>query len=95
MSGCPENDPGPLCCRRCGVALKPGKGNFYVVRIEALADPTPPNFSEEDLQHDPRAEIERLLEQMRDLSAQAAMDQVYRRMVIYLCNPCYQQWIEI
>ena len=89
-----ENERWSLCCNRCGVELKPGEGNFYVVRIEAVADPTPPRFSEEDLQHDPRAEIERLIEQMRNLSAQAAMDQVYRRMIIYLCNPCYRQWIE-
>ena len=34
------------------------------LQIEALADPTPPSFSDEDLQHDPRAEIERLIEQM-------------------------------
>ena len=89
-----EDDKWPLCCHRCGVELKPGEGDFYVIGIEAVADPTPPNFSEEDLHRDPRAEIERLIEQMRDLSAQAAMDQVYRRMTIYLCNPCYRQWIE-
>jgi hypothetical protein len=33
----------PLLCARCGVELTPGKGDFYVVRIEAVADPTPVN----------------------------------------------------
>jgi hypothetical protein len=89
-----ENDELPLCCDRCGTELKPGEGNFYVVRIEALADPAPPNFSAEDLARDPRREIERLLKQLRGLSAQEALDQVYRQLIIYLCGPCYRQWIE-
>jgi len=84
----------PLLCARCGIELKPGKGNFYVVRIEALADPTPPKFSEEDMNLDPRAEFERLLKQMYELSEQELLNQVYRRLVVYLCGPCYRQWIE-
>jgi hypothetical protein len=92
-----EHNPGdetPLLCARCTAELMPGKGNFYVVRIEAVADPTPPSFSEEDLQRDPRTEIERLIGQMDDLSERELMDQVYRRLVLCLCGPCYRQWIE-
>jgi len=88
----PDNDP--LSCARCGAELTPGRGDFYVVRIEALADPSPPCFSEEDLKRDPRAEIERLIEQMGSLSEQELLDQVYRRLIVYLCGPCYRQWIE-
>jgi hypothetical protein len=84
----------PLLCERCGAELEPGKGEFYVVRIEAFADPTPPSISTEDLRRDIAAEIERLLESMRDLTEQEAMDQVYRKMVLYLCTACYQRWIE-
>jgi len=84
----------PLFCERCEAELQPGKAQFYVVRIEALADPTPPNISAEDLQRDIAAEIERLLASMRDLSEQEAMDQVYRKMTLYLCNGCYQRCIE-
>lgn len=94
MNGPDQPDQLSLLCARCGIELKPGKGNFYVVRIEALADPTPPSFSDEDLQHDPRAEIERLIEQMRESSERELLDQVYRRLVVYLCGPCYRQWIE-
>jgi hypothetical protein len=83
-----------ILCDRCGVELTPGRGGFYVVRIEACADPTPPTFSEDDLKRDVRAEMQRLLQQMRDLSPQEAMDQVYRRLVFYLCGPCYRRWIE-
>ncbi len=89
-----KHDETPLLCARCAAELTPGKGDFYVVRIEALADPSPPRFSEEDFEHDHRAEIARLIEQMRDLSEQELVDQVYRRLVLCLCGPCYRRWIE-
>lgn len=94
MNGPDQSDQLSLLCARCRIELKPGIGNFYVVQIEAMADPTPPSFSDEDLQHDPRAEIERLIEQMRESSEQELLDQVYRRRVVYLCGPYYRQWIE-
>jgi len=84
----------PLFCECCGAELEPGKGEFYVVRIEAFADPTPPSIAAENLQRNIAAEIERLLASMRDLSEQEAMDQVYRKMTLYLCTACYQRWIE-
>jgi hypothetical protein len=94
MDGNSNNGEIPIWCERCGIELKPGSGNFYLINIEALADPTPPVFSEDDLCRDSNAEISRLLQEMRDLSPQEALDQVYRRMVIYLCTQCYRQWIE-
>jgi hypothetical protein len=94
MSDHEDSDEAPLLCARCGVELQPGAGDFYVVRIEALAAPSPPRFSEEDLKHDPRAEIERLFRQMSGLSEQELMDQVYRRLLLHLCGPCCRQWIE-
>jgi hypothetical protein len=51
-----------IFCARCGAELEPGMGNFYVVRIEAAADPSPPRLYEEDLKRDFRSEIERLIE---------------------------------
>ncbi len=83
-----------LFCDRCQATLQPGSGDFYVVRIEAMADPTPPTFTEEDRQIDYRAEIARLIEQLHDVSAQEAMDQVHRRLTLYLCGRCYRTWIE-
>jgi hypothetical protein len=84
----------PLFCNRCGAKLEAGKGKFYVIRIEAFADPTPPSITAEDLGRDILGEIERLIESMRDLSEQEALDQVYRKVVVHLCNTCYQRWIE-
>jgi hypothetical protein len=87
-------NPAPFFCDRCAVELHPGRGEHFVIRIEAVADPSPPTITEEDLQRDTAAEIDRLVEAMRELSEQEAMDQVYRKVVIHLCNPCYRQWIE-
>ena len=90
-----QRDQG-LICHRCGCDLHPGKGNFYVVKIEAFADPTPPDLSETDgwSDLDINGEISRLLEQMKDSSSQQLMDQVHRRLTIHLCGTCYRKWIE-
>jgi hypothetical protein len=87
-------DQAPLFCARCAAELESGSGNCFRVTIEAVADPTPPNVTPDEMASDLRTRIERLLAQMKDLSAQEAMDQVYRRLVLYLCAPCYFKWIE-
>jgi hypothetical protein len=84
----------PLVCNRCAAVLTPGEGNFYVVRIEAAADPTPPTVDAEKLAGDFRSEMRHLIQQMNDQSEQELMDQVYRRLMFYLCADCYASWIE-
>lgn len=83
-----------LLCHRCGSPLTPGAGDFYQIRIEAVADPSPPTIDADDLQGDLADRIAPLLEAMDDRSAQELLDQVYRRLVIHLCGPCYRKWIE-
>jgi len=85
----------PIFCDRCLAILKPGDGNFYVVTIDAVADPAPPRFdhdmrSDRDLQQ----EIRDLIHQLESTSAREAADQVHRRVVIQLCLRCYGEWIE-
>jgi hypothetical protein len=87
-------DDAPLLCTRCLKSLEPGRGEFYAVAIEAIADPTPPSFSAGDLSRDYRAEWRDIVAALRDVSPQEALDQVYRRVVIHLCNACYREWIE-
>jgi len=82
----------PISCARCAVELQPGAGNFYRITIEAAADPWPPTVSADDAT-DLRQRIERVLSQIADMSEQDVMDQVYRRLTLYLCGPCYRQWI--
>ena len=84
----------PIACHRCGAELTPGAGSFYVVRIEAFADPTPPPLDDERTLAEIRTEMEQLVESMGDLSQQEMMDQVYRRMTILLCTGCYKVWID-
>jgi hypothetical protein len=87
-----------LVCHRCGCDLAPGEGNFYIVRIEAFADPSPPNFQHEGLaamnSFELAAAIDALIEDMIDMSERELMDQVHRRLTIHLCGRCYRAWIE-
>jgi hypothetical protein len=90
----PSADQPPVFCAHCAAILQPGSGNFYVVDIQAIADPTPPIISAEELAGDVREQIRHLLAQLEHLSEQEALDQVYRRLTLYLCVPCYRRWIE-
>jgi hypothetical protein len=87
-------DDGPLFCSRCLKSLTPGRAEFYVVRIEAVADPSPPEISPSDLTRDYKADWRAIVAALADTSPQEALDQVYRRVVIHLCNACYAEWIE-
>ena len=39
-------------CDHCSKDVHPGQADFFVIRIEAFADPTPPEITEDDLQRD-------------------------------------------
>ena len=88
-----ETQSWPIVCHRCGTQLTQGEGSFYVVRIEAFADPTPPPLDERPLA-EISAEINELIERMSHFSQQELMDQVYRRLNLLLCTPCYEHWID-
>jgi hypothetical protein len=87
-------DDEPLLCTRCLKMLALGRGEFYVVEIDAVADPTPPELTREDLDRDFKREWRELVAELKDLSSQEALDQVHRRVIIHLCNGCYREWIE-
>ena len=83
-----------LHCKRCLKEVHPGRGDYYLVRIDAVADPQPPIISQEDLDQDVGAEIERLIRQMKGLSEEQLERQVFRKKAIYLCTACFNRWIE-
>ena len=87
-------EPRAVHCARCAAELRPGTGNLYRITIEAVADPPPATFCADDPTPDIRKKIKQLLAQMEGLSEQEALDQVYRRLTLYLCLPCYRNWIE-
>jgi hypothetical protein len=81
-------------CRRCAAELTPGRGDFYLVRIEALADPFPPVISQEDLGKDHGKAMRDLMGQLEGFSERELMDMVHRKMSFFLCAACYRKWIE-
>jgi hypothetical protein len=93
-SGAHDADRPQPTCRRGERELSPGSGDLYVVSILAVADPSPPIFTEEDLAGDIGDEILRLTAQLNRVDAQQAQDQVYRRLVFHLCSSCYRRWID-
>lgn len=90
----PDSGDAPLFCARCATLLTPGRGELYLVRIVAVADPTPPVITQEDLEQDVRSEIDRLLDRLSGLTARELEEQVHRRLVLHFCVPCYRRWIE-
>ena len=85
---------GRLHCKRCLRDIHPGRGDYYLVRIDAVTDPQPPIITQEDLDQDVGAEIERLIRLMKGISEQQLERQVFRQKAIYLCVSCFNQWIE-
>ena len=83
-----------LFCHRCGRQLHPGRGDFYFIKILAVADPTLPAIDPDDPPFDAEAEMQRALKELEKVSEQEAMDQVLRRLTLHLCNGCYGHWIE-
>jgi hypothetical protein len=74
-------------CELCGRELEPG--GFYVVRVEVFADPKMPGVSGEELHAiDFDAEMDRLLEQMKGMSAEELQDQIHRRFEYKICPSC-------
>ena len=89
-----ETNPGLLICHRCGAQLTAGDGSFYIVNIEAFADPTPPRIDTDEPIESIAADIDDLVRRMKDFSEQELMDQVYRRLTLTLCAPCHQTWMD-
>ncbi len=84
-----------LVCARCSAMLKPGNGSFFVVKIEAFADPSGPSSEESaPTAKELRQQLETLVKQLHNVSPQEAMDKIHRRLTIHFCKKCYPSWIE-
>ena len=82
----------PLACSRCKAPVTLGRGEGYLVEIKAVADPSPPVFTGDDLSVDADREISRLVARLHAWSPRQIADQVYRRSFHCLCNACYVEW---
>lgn len=85
-------DQTELHCARCAVALERGRAPFHLVEIRSVGDPSPPVFTQEDLEADTRRAIAELLARLARLSERQLIDQVYRRLLHCLCATCYAEW---
>lgn len=74
-------------CESCGATIE-SDATAYRMRIELFADPSPPVFTQEDFEKDPRAELEALIEQMKNLDAREAEEQVHEAYLFTLCAAC-------
>jgi hypothetical protein len=83
-----------LHCKLCSKEVHPGRGDYYLVRIDAVADPEPPVFTQEDIDQDVSAEIDRLIRTIKGMSEQQLERQVFRQKAIHLCITCFNRWIE-
>lgn len=82
-----------LFCARCSRELQPGAGDFFEIRISAVADPYPPVLEDCDA-NELRKQIEQTLAQLSGTSSREAVESVAVQRVFQLCNLCYAQWIE-
>ena len=74
-------------CDICGRSIAKRQVSF-VLRIELLADPTPADITDEDLEKDCKKEMEKLLAAMEDIDPEEAQDEVYERYAYCICMGC-------
>ena len=82
-----------LTCDRCGGGLLLDAPVRYEVRLEVKSAYDPLELSEEDL-IDAQAELHRLVEKLKDYSAEQAQDEVYRAFRFDLCATCQKSFLK-
>lgn len=83
-----------ISCDACGKSLLIEEDIRYEVRIDVRAAYDPLEITPDDLNRDLDAERRRLLEQMKGLSSEEAMDQVHRAFKFDLCPPCQRRYVK-
>ena len=78
-------------CDRCGKGLLVGEDVRYEATLEIKSAYDPLEITNEDLQHDFRSNIERLLKQMENRSEQELEDEVYKLFKFDLCHQCQKE----
>jgi hypothetical protein len=74
-------------CECCGKTIERPEISFRL-KVELYADPSPPEFTREDLERDAKAEMEALFAQMESMDAADAEDEVYESYLFTLCTEC-------
>jgi hypothetical protein len=82
-----------LTCDRCGSGLLLDAPVRYEVRLEVKSAYDPLELSEEDL-IDAQAELHKLVEKLKDYSAEQAQDEIYRAFRFDLCATCQKVFLK-
>jgi len=77
-------------CEACGTTIQKPDLAFRM-KIELFADPTPPEFTQEDLELDAAAEMRRLIEEFENTDPREAEEEVYEAYLFTLCAACRQK----
>ncbi len=79
-------------CDLCATAMPPIAS--YVVKIDVYADPSVPPMSTEELENaDFDDTFAKLIEQMKQLSADELQDDVHRCFEYRICRPCQRKFL--
>ena len=77
-------------CENCGTTIDKPELAFRL-KIEMFADPSPPEFDQQDLEADFAEELRGILEQMEQLDPREAEDEVHEAYLFTLCGVCRRQ----
>ncbi len=80
-------------CDRCGQPIEPGSLR-YTAKIQVFAAYDPLDITFEDLSKDHAGEIQRIIEECKDLTEEELMKDVYVDFAFDLCRPCQRAYIK-
>jgi hypothetical protein len=84
--------PERVTCDLCDRAVP--KHASYLVRMDVIADPSMPALSTEELEEADFGEtLDKLLEEMKGLTADDLQDGVHRRFEYRLCPACHRRFL--
>ena len=74
-------------CESCGHVIEKPE-TAYRLRIEMFADPSAPEFTQEDMAVDFEAEMRAIIEEMEATDPEEAEAQVFESYMFTLCSRC-------
>jgi len=81
-----------LTCDCCDAGLLLDADVRYVVKIEGFAAYDPLELTQVDLERDLETEMQRTIEQLEAIGADAAQSQVHRAFSFDLCSSCWRRY---
>ena len=83
-----------IVCDGCGEGLLLQESVRYVVKLEGYAAYDPLELTRQDVERDLTCEFRGVLEELENLEADAAQDQVHRSFQFDLCGSCWRRYVK-